>query len=101
MKFPTAKEIRESVKQNNKKTIKLARKNFNKYKKNFLRAITVTSSQGLFEFHCQLFYPSEFSYRYKSIRKNISALPLAFSLLVGIKFSSFLLLRLNLLLGHE
>ena len=33
MKFPTAKEIRESVKQNNKKTIKLARKNFNKYKK--------------------------------------------------------------------
>ena len=33
MKFPTAKEIRESAKQNNKKTIKLARKNFNKYKK--------------------------------------------------------------------
>lgn len=64
MKFPTAKEIRESAKQNNKKTIKLARKNFNKYKKNFLSAITVTSSQGLFEFHCQLFYPSEFSYRY-------------------------------------
>ena len=37
MKFPTAKEIRESVKQNNKKTIKLARKNFNKYKKISLR----------------------------------------------------------------
>ena len=64
MKFPTAKEIRESVKQNNKKTIKLARKNFNKYKKKFLCAIIVTSSQGLFEYHCQLFYTSEFSYRY-------------------------------------
>lgn len=61
MKFPSAKKIRESMKQNNEETMKLAKKNFEEHKEKFLRAITVSSSQGLFECHCHLLYPSGFS----------------------------------------
>lgn len=64
MKFPTAKEIRESMKQSNKETMKLTKKSFEKEKEEFLRAIIALSSQGLFQYCCQLFYPSESPYRY-------------------------------------
>lgn len=64
MKFPSAKKIRESMEQNNEETIKLAKKTFKKHKKEFLRAITISSSQSLFECHCHLFYPPEISCKY-------------------------------------
>ena len=64
MKFPTAKKIRESMKQSNEETMKLAKESFIEQKEKFLNAITISSNQGFFECVCHLLYPSEFSYRY-------------------------------------
>lgn len=64
MKFPTAKKIRESMKQSNEATAKLAKETFIEQKEKFLHAITVSSSQGFFECVCHLLYPSEFSCKY-------------------------------------
>lgn len=64
MKFPTAKKIRESMKQSNVETMKLAKENFIEQKEKFLNAITISSNQGFFECICHLLYPSEFSCKY-------------------------------------
>lgn len=64
MKFLTAKEIRESMKQSNEETMKLAKEIFIEQKEKFLNAITISSNQGFFECVCHLLYPSEFSCKY-------------------------------------
>lgn len=102
MKFPTAKEIRESAKQNNKKTIKLARKKFNKYKKSFSAQLLLLQVKDFLNITASFSILQSFLIGIikKSIKKNISALPLAFLLLVGIKFPFIRLPQLSQLLGR-
>ena len=64
MKFPSAKKLRESMKQNNNETMKIAKKAFKNRKDKYLLAITISSKQGLFECCIYNYYPTEFSGKY-------------------------------------
>lgn len=100
---PTAKKTRESVKQSNTKTMKLAKEIFTWQKEKLLNAITTSSNQGFFECICYLFYPSGFSCKYiKEIyQEEYKRIATSFFTSLGYKVFSIHLPQLSPILGRE